>query len=325
MLATAGRLPTSDTGWAYEFKWDGVRAIVTIADPDTAAPRVRAASRTGKDLTLTFPELQDLADALGAHSAVLDGEVVAFDDAGRPSFGRLQRRLNLGSEALVSRRSGEVPVSYLAFDVLRLDEQPLVEATYDERRAVLAGLGLNGPTFATPARFADAAGTDVLNAARGAGLEGVVAKRRASRYQPGTRSTDWIKIKIIRTQEVVLGGWSDGAGEREGSLGALLLGVPDDDGGLRYAGKVGTGFDARARRALLAELGPLESATSPFAEGSGPPAGAGIHFVDAALVGEVAYSEWTASGHLRHPTWRGRRVDKDPADVVREPPPGGSS
>jgi bifunctional non-homologous end joining protein LigD len=312
MLAKPGQLPADDRGWAYEFKWDGVRAIVQVDGEG-----VRAFSRTDKDLATAFPELADLAAAAGSRSLVLDGELVAFDDAGRPSFGRLQHRLNLTSPAMIARRAGEVAASYLIFDLLGLDGRSLIDLAYDERRDLLDRLSLSGPTFATPAAFRDARGSDVLAAAAAANLEGVMAKRRDSTYRPGERSSAWLKIKIIKAQEVVLGGWTDGEGERAGSLGALLLGV-NDSGGLRYAGKVGTGFNAAARRDLLGALEPLVRDTSPFVEGTGPKPQLGVHFVDPSIVGEVSFTEWTSGGHLRHPSWRGLRIDKSPSEVVRE-------
>ena len=216
MLSRAGSLPPSDAGWAYEFKWDGVRAITAVA-----GGQVRAMSRGEKDLTPEFPELIDLARHLGARTAVLDGELVAFDDAGRPSFGRLQHRLNLTSAAMVQRRAAEVAVTYLVFDLLLLDGEKLLDRPYDERRARLESLGLSGISYATPPVFRDVRGADVLAAAAAAGLEGVVAKRRDSKYRPGERAADWVKIKIVKTQDVVIGGWTDGEGERAGSLGAL--------------------------------------------------------------------------------------------------------
>jgi bifunctional non-homologous end joining protein LigD len=313
MLATAGELPRSDAGWAYEFKWDGVRAI-TYVD----GGRVRAMSRGDKDLTKAFPELRDLGLRLGARPAVLDGELVAFDDDGRPSFGRLQHRLNLGSAAAITKRAGEIAVTYLVFDVLHLDGESLLASSYDDRRAALESLGLAGGSFAVPPAFRDAAGADVLAAATASQLEGVVAKRRDSPYRPGERSPQWVKIKVIKTQEVVIGGWTDGEGERAGSLGALLLGV-HDDGELRYAGKVGTGFDAATRRELLAALQPLATDVSPFAGALPRAEAAGAHFVSPELVGEVRFAEWTSGGHLRHTSWRGLRVDKTATEVVREP------
>ncbi len=317
MLAGPAALPADDAGWAYEFKWDGIRAISYVE-----AGTVLARSRGDKDLTAAFPELTDVARALGRRSAILDGELVAFDDAGRPSFGRLQRRLNLTSDREIASRAGQVPATYLIFDLLALDGELLLDLGYDDRRARLEELALSGDTFSTPPVFRDVRGKDVLAAAAAAGLEGVLAKRRDSRYLPGERSTAWRKIKIVRTQDVVIGGWTDGEGERAGSLGALLLGVyaePGGHGGLHYVGKVGTGFDTAARRGLLTELAALSSGASPFEPSGDIPAGANVHFVSPALVGEVSYGEWTPGGHLRHPSWRGLRPEIAVGSVVREP------
>jgi bifunctional non-homologous end joining protein LigD len=321
MLATSGDLPQRDAGWSYEFKWDGIRAICYIE-----AGWVRAMSRGEKDLTRGFPELAELEERLGGRNAVLDGEIVAFDDTGRPSFGRLQRRLNLTAAAVVTRRAEEVPASYLVFDVLYLDGRSLLDQPYDTRREVLESLALSGSSIATAPVFTDAHGADVLAAARAAGMEGVVAKRRDSPYRPGARSPDWRKVKIVRTQEVVIGGWTDGAGERAGSLGALLLGIPEsadqpakeDSLTLRYVGRVGTGFDAATRRELLAVLGARAIESSAFSTRPPSTGGERLHYVAPELVGEVSFGEWTGSGHLRHPSWRGLRVDKDAREVVVE-------
>jgi len=313
MLAVAAALPPDGEDWAYEFKWDGVRAMVYVE-----GGRVRASSRNDKDLAVSFPELRSIGEFLGARAAVLDGEIVAVDDTGRPNFGRLQQRLHLSSTREITRRARDIPASYLAFDLVYLEGRSLLAEPYDERRRLLESLELAGDTFATPPSFHTRSGAEVLGAARDGGLEGVVAKRRASPYRPGSRGGDWVKIKHFATQEVVIGGWTDGKGGRAGSLGALLLGVPGPDG-LSYVGKVGTGFDDASRRQLLEELAPLRSDESPFTTRLGVSVGAPIHFVRPELVGEVRYGEWTRDGHLRHPSWRGLRSDKGASEVVREP------
>jgi bifunctional non-homologous end joining protein LigD len=313
MLATAGTLPARDEGWAYEVKWDGVRAIAYVD-----GGRVRALSRNDKDLTASFPELRAAGELLGARPAVLDGELVALGPDGRSSFGLLQQRLHLTSSTEVSRRAREVPVSYVVFDVLHLDGRPLLDLPYDDRRQLLESLGLSGPSLTTGDSVRDVAGADVLAAARHSGLEGIVAKRRDSPYRAGRRSGEWLKVKNFRTQEVVIGGWTEGNGERSGSLGALLMGIPAADG-LRYAGKVGTGFGAQARSDLLRALEPLARTTSPFSARLRAAETALAHFVRPVIVGEVQYGERTADGHLRHPSWRGLRPDKDPAEVTLEP------
>jgi bifunctional non-homologous end joining protein LigD len=312
MLATSGELPADNTGWAFEIKWDGVRTILFVE-----GGRVRAQSRNDLDVTASFPELAEIGEFLGMTTCVIDGEVVALGDDGRPSFARLQQRMHVANEREARRRAASQPVTFVAFDLLYVDGHSLLVETYEERRARLESLHLSGPTFTTTESFRDVPGQDVLAAATSNGLEGIVGKRRDSPYLPGRRSSDWIKVKSFRTQEAVIGGWTDGRGEREGSLGALLLGLPTDDG-LRYIGKVGTGFNERSRKALLAELGRHATRKSPFA--SPPPARetANSHFVRPELVGEVAYGEWTPAGRLRHPIWRGLRPDKSPKEVVAE-------
>ncbi len=259
MLATPGELPADDTGWAFEIKWDGVRTILFVE-----GGRVRAQSRNDLDVTASFPELADIGEFLGMTTCVVDGEVVALGEDGRPSFARLQQRMHVANRREARRRAASVPVTFVAFDVLYLEGHSLLGEPYDERRTKLESLHLSGPTFTTTESFRDVPGRDVLDAATSNGLEGIVGKRRDSPYFPGRRSLDWIKVKSFRTQEAVIGGWTDGRGEREGSLGALLLGLPTEDG-LRYIGKVGTGFNERARQELLAELGPRVTRKSPFA------------------------------------------------------------
>jgi bifunctional non-homologous end joining protein LigD len=313
MLATSGTLPRRSDGWAYEFKWDGVRAIVYVD-----GGRVRALSRNGKDLLTSFPELRQLGSFLGSTSAVLDGEIVALDETGRPDFGKLQRRLHVASSSTAAKRAKESPVSYLVFDVLYLVGRSTVELSYDERRHLLEALQLAGDTFATPPSFSDVPGRDLLAVSLERGLEGVVAKRRDSPYTPGQRTSQWIKVKNVRTQEAVIGGWTEGRGELAGTLGAVLLGIHDGDG-LTYVGKVGTGFSDQARAELLTDLQGLAQDDSPFTSVLSRSETALAHFVRPVLVGEVQYTEWTHDGHLRHPSWRGLRADKEPREVVREP------
>jgi bifunctional non-homologous end joining protein LigD len=317
MLALLRDTAPDGDEWAYEFKWDGVRAIVFVD-----GGRVRATTRNDKDLVATFPELRAIGEFLGSRSCVIDGELVAFDENGRPSFGRLQQRLHLGSRTEVVRRSHEVPASFLAFDILYLEGKLLYELSYDERRSLLDGLGLAGDTFATPPSFTGKEREGVIETSVARSLEGIVAKRRSSKYKPGSRNGDWVKVKNFRTQEVVLGGWTEGRGERSGSLGALLLGIPHQvksgRSGLGYVGKVGTGFTDVARSRLLADLEPLATESSPFDEPLSKSEAATAHFVRPELVGEVQYAEWTSDGHLRHPSWRGLRPDKGPGEVQRE-------
>ncbi len=304
-------LPPDDDQWGYEMKWDGVRAVVYV---DGGRPK--ALSRNDIDLTKTYPELRAMAEELGSRQVVLDGELVALDDAGRPSFERLQPRMHVGSEAQIRRLMRSVPVSYFVFDVLHLDGRSRLDLPYEERRWLLESLELDGPSWRTPpAWFGD--GAAVLGAAGEQGLEGVVAKRRDSVYRPGRRAETWVKVKNLRTQEVVIGGWKPGEGRRVGTIGSLLLGIPGESG-LVYAGKVGTGFTDSALRDLQRQLGPLEVSDSPFVDRVPAADARAAHWVRPEVVGEVRFGEWTRDGRLRHPAWRGLRHDKSPAEVVRE-------
>jgi bifunctional non-homologous end joining protein LigD len=312
MLAVAGKLPSDDENWAFEIKWDGVRAILFVE-----GGRVRAQSRNDLDVTVSFPELADIGKFLGMTTCILDGEIVALGDDGRPSFSRLQQRMHVSNQREAKRRALSDPVTFVAFDLLYINGHSLVSADYDERRSRLESLHLSGETYTTTDSFRDVFGRDILNATSQNGLEGVVAKRRTSPYRPGRRHPDWTKVKNFRTQEVVIGGWTDGQGERRDSLGALLLGIPDD-GGLRYVGKVGTGFTAGARTDLLHDLEALTTLENPFDSGLPTADAAKAHFVRPEIVGEVEFSEWTTAKRLRQPTWRGLRPDKAPDEVVVE-------
>ncbi len=314
MLATTGALPTTDEArWAFEMKWDGVRAVIYVTEGDTDA--VRLLTRNDREVSASYPELHGIAAAMGGRDVVLDGEIVALDAAGRPSFGKLQARMHV-------RRPGgdliaKVPVSFLAFDLLALDGAPLVRLPYDERRARLESLDLDGPRWATPPAF-EGDGAAALAASLSQGLEGVVAKRRDSTYEPGRRSRVWVKVKHFRTQEVVICGWRAGQGRRAGGIGSLLVAVHNDDGDLVYAGHVGTGFTAAALDDLARRLRPLERRTPPVANEVPRPHARDARWVTARLVGEVSFGEWTSDGLLRHPVWRGLRPDKSADEVVPE-------
>jgi bifunctional non-homologous end joining protein LigD len=313
MMATTASLPRDDEGWAFEVKWDGVRAVTYI---DGGAMRME--SRNLLDITPRYPELAGLPDALAGRAAILDGEVVSFDEFGRPSFGRLQHRMHVANAAEVRRRMSEYPVVYLVFDVLWLDGERLVARPYDERRGALESLGLDGPSWQVPLSHRGD-GAAMLEASRAQGLEGVVAKLRASVYEPGRRSRNWLKVKNVNRQEVVIGGWVGGEGNRLGRLGALLVGV-HEGGALRFVGKVGTGFTDAMLDEMGRTLAPLARDTSPFAN-KVPFKGA--HWVEPELVCDVEFGEWTSTGTLRHPSYKGLRDDKSPRDVVREPVSGG--
>ena len=312
MLASPGELPppAQEHRWAFEMKWDGVRAVVYLDRGD-----LRVMTRNDREVSATYPELRGLAEELRHHRVVLDGEVVAFDEAGRPSFGELQARMHVRAPGRALR--DRVPVSLLVFDLLHLDGTSLVGASYDDRRVALESLELAGDRWAVPPAF-DGHAAEALAASQAQGLEGVLAKRHDAPYLPGRRSPSWVKVKHLLMQEVVVGGWSPGAGRREGGVGSLLIGVPDEQGRLVYAGHVGTGFSDRVLADLTAILRAAERRTSPFADEVPRAHAKDAHWVAPRLVGEVTFSEWTRDGRLRQPSWRGLRPDKDPADVRRE-------
>jgi bifunctional non-homologous end joining protein LigD len=311
MMARLGDLPRDDDNWAYEIKWDGVRAICH-SEPG----RMRLLSRNLLDITPRYPEVGRLNRALSHHRAVLDGEIVALDAEGRPNFGALQRRMHVGAESTVRRLARETPVTYVLFDLLWLDGHSLMELPYVDRRERLRELGLgDGERWRVP-DYVAGHGKQVLAATEQQGLEGVIAKRLDSPYEPGRRSASWIKVKNLHRQEVVIGGWVPGEGRRHDRIGALLVGVREN-GQLRHVGRVGTGFTESELDRLRAKLVPLEREDSPFAPG-GPKIPKGAVFAEPSLVAEVEFREWTDGGQLRAPSYKGLRDDKAADEVVRE-------
>ena len=309
MLATAGPAPAGD-GWAVEFKWDGVRAIVSVSP----AGLVRAYSRNDRDITRSYPELDGLP-ALVDRPVLLDGELVALDPVvGRPSFQLLQGRMHV--QAPTRHLVAAVPVLLYVFDVLAVDGDELIGLPYLERRDRLAALALDRGPVRCPPHYLDTEPAALLEVAAEHGLEGVVAKRADSRYEPGRRSRAWIKTPLRRTQEVIIGGWTSGEGRRAGGLGALLLGVHDSsDGRLRYVGHVGTGFTDRALREMLSRLEGIERPGSPFDEPVPREYARLARWVEPQLVGEVEHRQWTPDNRLRHPSWRGLRPDRERGEV----------
>ncbi|HEY6533747.1 MAG TPA: non-homologous end-joining DNA ligase [Acidimicrobiales bacterium] len=318
---SAEQLPTDGDRWAYEVKWDGMRVITEIDDGV-----VSAWSGNGTDALRRFPELQRLGPALAGHRrVVLDGEVVAVDPTtGRPDFGRLQRRMQSSTPAAVSRGTQEVAVTYVVFDLLELDGSSLVDLTYDQRRSVLDAIiePDDGWLIASSQDDGDA----LLEAVRAQGLEGVIAKRRDSRYEPGRRSPAWVKVKVRLHQELVVGGWLPGTGARAPTFGALLVGYHDPPaadgeppGPLRFAGRVGTGFRDALLRQLRTRLDATEIGACPFDPPPPREVVRDAHWVRPEMVVEVAHAEWTADGVLRHPSYLGERTDKDADSVGREP------
>lgn len=299
MLATLGSVEKLTAAqYAFEGKFDGYRLLVEVDHG-----RLRAQSRSGRDLTGDYPQLQLLAADLADHEVILDGEVVALDADGVPSFGEMQNRVRA------------TRIEFWAFDILRLDGRSLLKAKYRDRRRVLETFAEGTDLIVPP--LLDGDGSEALAYSQKKKWEGVVAKKWDSTYQPGRRSAAWIKDKNWNTQEVVIGGWREGNGGRSSGIGALVLGIPEE-GGLRFVGRVGTGFSEKELTRLKKILAPLHTDESPFAAALPRIDAKGVTYVRPELVGEVRYSEWTSDGRLRHPSWRGLRPDKEPSDVTVE-------
>lgn len=312
MLATSGTLGLlAGREWALEWKWDGIR-VLARAD----GGGIRLLSRRGNDVTATYPELDGLPRVLRG-DALVDGEIVALDDDGRPSFERMQQRMNLARPREIERVMAAVPVRLLLFDVLEIAGSSVVELPYRRRRELLERL--MRPRAGVPIEMpATASGTpeEAFEESRRLGLEGLVAKRPDSPYRPGVRSEDWVKLKLTRSQEVVIGGYRKGSGTRTGHIRSLLVGIPGDHG-LEYAGRVGSGFREVELDRLLERLGDLQQSTPPFLDVPAVDARDAV-WVRPELVGEIEFGEWTRTGVARHPRWRGLRPDKSPDEVVRE-------
>ncbi|MGV0793690.1 ATP-dependent DNA ligase [Mycolicibacterium sp. XJ1819] len=296
MLATEGSVAKLKAAqWAFEAKWDGYRVIV-----EADRGRLSVRSRRGRDVTGEYPQFEALAADLADHHVILDGEAVALDRSGVPSFSEMQNRAR------------STRVEFWAFDILHLDGRSLLRAKYTDRRKLLETLAEGGGLIVPDLLPGD--GPEALEHAREHRWEGVVAKKRDSTYQPGRRSASWIKDKIWNTQEVVIGGWRRGEGGRSSGIGSLMLGIPAD-GGLQFVGRVGTGFTDKALAELKKILTPLQTDESPFNDALPRQDAKGVTFVRPELVGEVRYSERTSDDRLRQPSWRGLREDKSPDEV----------
>jgi bifunctional non-homologous end joining protein LigD len=325
MRAVTGELPNDDEGWAYEVKWDGVRAIGFIEDG-----ALRLQSSNGNDITMRYPELAALATELGGHTAILDGEVVTFNEQGRPDFGMLQARMHLKDVKAINDWAARRPVVWAIFDLLHLDGHDLyVHAgaprgqapsvpVYEQRRQLLESLVDAGPNWQVPAAH-QGGGAALLDAVTERGMEGLMAKRLGTVYEAGKRTTNWRKVKVRRRQELVVGGWKFGDGGRAGTIGALLVGYHTPDGNLAYGGRVGSGLNTAELARLLPELESLRRESCPFDPPPTREEALHAHWVEPRLVVEVAFGEWSHDDRLRHPSYLGQRYDKDPADVVREP------
>jgi bifunctional non-homologous end joining protein LigD len=313
MLAVAGPEPRDTANWALEMKWDGVRALAFIEKG-----KLRLISRTGRDITMAYPELAGLGSAIPRKQLVLDGEIVVFGDSGWPEFEALQPRIHVRDAQQAARLAGQSPVTYLAFDLLQVDGRPLLNKEYTERRALLDELAISGPFWQAPPSFPGEDLQAVREVSRQHSMEGILAKRLDSRYLPGQRSDTWRKIKNHRRQEVVVAGWKPGKGNREGQVGSLLVGVYGPSG-LEYAGHVGTGFTVETLRMLGEKLAPLRRSSSPFAEPVPPEHARTAVWAEPKLVIDVTFDLWTRAGRMRAPVYKGLRDDIDPVDVVREP------
>lgn len=310
--ATPGEAQSAARRWGrwVEFKWDGIRALAAWD-----GTRLRLHARSGADITARYPELSAVDLRLGSAPLVLDGEIVALDSAGRPSFSRLQSRMHLDNPREIERERTRTPIAYFVFDALEADGDDLTARPLTERRSALEKALHDAPDVILAPPIAD--DLDVaLATARDLDLEGVVVKDPASPYRPGERSEQWLKVKLTRTQDVVVGAIRPGRGGRTGGIGSLLLGIPEE-GGLRYVGRVGSGFSDAELARLDAVLSPLRSDDNPFV---GVPAAdaSDALWVRPELVGEVVFAEFTPSGTLRHARWRGLRPDRSPRDVSRD-------
>jgi bifunctional non-homologous end joining protein LigD len=303
MLATAVTELPSGEGWAFEFKWDGVRALLDVSEQG-----VTIRSRAGNEVTAAYPELATLAGKVG--DALLDGEIVAFVD-GQPSFERLQTRMHVRSAAEARRLAADTPVTFMAFDLLRRYGVDLSGRPYAERRATLERWGAERPDWTISPMFDDGAATTA--AAREHGLEGVVAKRLGAPYRAGARSPDWRKLRFVRAGDFVVVGW-EASGDRPDELSSLVLGYHSAGGMMTYAGKVGSGLSSQIATRLQSELVARTGCPLPHP----PPrtAGRAVHWVEPRLVVEVEFASWTTEGRLRHPVFRGVRKDKRADEAV---------
>jgi len=303
-------LPFDDRRWRFEPKLDGVRTLAYVATDAT-----RLVSRKGRDQTAQYPELGNLAHWVNALQAVIDGEVVAVDEDGRPSFERLQQRINLAAPADIERARKRIPVRLYAFDLLWLDGRGLIGEPLEERRRLLEEIVSESDAVGLTL-YLDGEGTHLFEVAKEGGFEGVVAKKLGSLYQPGRRSKDWRKIKAVNRQDCVILGWTPGEGSRAASFGALLLGA-HANGELRWIGQVGSGFTEEATRDLLARLEAIRQDEPPI-DDPALRAVTGARWVRPELVCEVEYLQITKAGKLRAPSYKGLRPDKAPEDCLLE-------
>jgi bifunctional non-homologous end joining protein LigD len=309
MLASVAVRPFDDPGWVFEPKWDGIRAIASCEET------TRLISRNDHDITVAYPELQRLHEQVVALGAMLDGEIVAFED-GVPSFQRLQQRIHLRDERRIEQMTLQVPVVYMVFDVIYIDGKDLTGRPLQDRRRILEEIVVPSDHIQlSPITVGE--GSALFSAVSEQGLEGIMAKRLSSQYRPGARSRDWLKVKVSFDADVVIVGWTEGEGRRKGSLGSLVMAVYDE-GELRYVGNVGTGFDRAALDEALARLEALEEPEPPFPAGVPRPRPElrRAHWVTPSLVARVEHRQLTQAGRLRAPSFQGFREDKSPEECT---------
>ena len=316
MLATPIDEPFDGEDWLFEVKWDGYRAIAFLDHGS-----VRLVSRNQNDLTAAYPELRSMSECVKARNAILDGEIVALDEQGRPSFGLMQQRTGVGEGGRRIRRTrDDIPVVYYAFDLLYLDGYNLMQVDLEKRKELLASVLSRNDNIRRSEHYVDR-GRDLFAAAAQSGLEGIVAKRRRSPYEQ-KRSRDWLKIKIAKRQECVIGGYTDPRGSRE-NFGSLVLGLYDEKGRLIHVGHAGSGFTEQSHAEMWQRLERLKTNHSPFfgkVESTRP-----VHYVKPELVAEIKFSEWTHEGEsgsikMRAPVFQGLRFDKEPKECRFEFP-----
>lgn len=316
MLATLVEEPFDDPQWLYEVKWDGYRSVAFIHEG-----KARMVSRNQNDLTGEFPEIAHALQSLPVENAILDGEVVALDEEGRPSFSLMQQRTGMTQPGARTSRNRAVPIVYYAFDLLHLDGYNLMAAELEQRKELLNQIIPSDKGFVRYSDHYPEHGTQLYAAARDKGLEGIVAKLRTSPYAQ-KRSRDWLKIKITRRQECVIAGYTDPKGSRE-NFGSIVLGLYDQNGKLVHVGNAGSGFTEGTHAALWKRLKELKTDTNPFGEkieSTRKP-----HWVKPELVAEIKFSEWTHEAErggfkMRAPIFQGLRFDKKPRECVFEFP-----
>jgi bifunctional non-homologous end joining protein LigD len=312
MLATVRNGPFDDPAWVYEPKWDGVRALAVCENT------TRLVSRRGNDITDGYPELYGLHDRLVAFDAIVDGEIVSFDD-GKPSFQKLQQRMHVRNEQQLAALVRRSPVTFMVFDLIYLDGRSLVGEPLERRRQLLEETVVPDERIQVSPTV-PGQGTALYEAAVNQGLEGIVAKRLDSAYEPGKRSPAWLKIKTVLDLDAVVVGWTDGSGSRDGTLGSLVLALYDEEACLRHIGNVGTGFNRESLADAVDRLGHLPGSKNPFGAAAlkASPELRNAHWVAPTLVATLEYRELTNAGRLRAPAFKGFREDKAPQDCTTD-------